>query len=85
MPGRRHLFGRGFWNRGYRGFPFPGGRGRGRARSFYPPVTPIMAGNWAQPYVSSFPPVQPFCHRRGYYPPIYSGYGHIAPVAPHLF
>ena len=85
MPRGRHFFGRGFWKRGYYGFPFPGGGGRGRAMSFYRPVDPYMAGNWAPPYVQYNPPAHPSFYRGGYYPPIYSGYGGMASVAPYLF
>lgn len=88
MPRGRHFFGRGFWKRGYYGFPFPGGGGRGRDRGFYRPAIPYMAGNWAPPYVHYVhysPPTHPSFYRRGYYPPFYSSYGGIKPVAPYLF
>ena len=85
MPRGRHFFGRGFWKWGYYGFPFAGGRGRGRAMPFNRPVNPYMAGNWAPPYVPYYQPAHPSFYRGGYYPPMYSGYGGMAPAAPYLF
>ncbi len=85
MPRGRHFFGRGFWKRGYYGFPFPVGGGRGRGRGFYRPAMPYMAGNWAPPYVPYYPPAHPSFYRGGHYSPIYAGYGGVPPVAPNLF
>jgi len=84
MPRGRHFFGRGFWKRGYYGFPIAGGGGRGRGRGFYRPAIPYMAGNLGSPYVPYYPPAHPSFYRGGYYPPTYASYGGVPPVAPYL-